>query len=172
MAVTYASGEPTVRNLIDSALSRFKVSPEALFSVLGRHAARALYTKYVADSMPDWLLQLKPGEPAYIDYDIPDEATGMGLVEGARGALGHWIEIKDKKIANYQCVVPSTWNLSPKDDKEQPGPVEQALIGTKIRDESNPFEIGRIVRSFDPCLACAVHIITPKGKTVGIHKIC
>jgi len=172
MAVTYASGEPTVRNLIDSALSRFKVSPEALFSVLGRHAARALYTKYVADSMPDWLLQLKPGEPAYIDYDIPDEATGMGLVEAARGALGHWIEIKDKKIANYQCVVPSTWNLSPKDDKEQPGPVEQALIGTKIRDESNPFEIGRIVRSFDPCLACAVHIITPKGKTVGIHKIC
>lgn len=172
MAVTYASGEPTVRNLIDSALSRFKVSPEALFSVLGRHAARALYTKYVADSMPDWLLQLKPGEPAYIDYDIPDEATGMGLVEAARGALGHWIEIKDKKIANYQCVVPSTWNLCPKDDKEQPGPVEQALIGTKIRDESNPFEIGRIVRSFDPCLACAVHIITPKGKTVGIHKIC
>ncbi len=172
MAVTYASGEPTVRNLIDSVLSRFKVSPEALFSVLGRHAARALYTKYVADSMPDWLLQLKPGEPAYIDYDIPDKATGMGLVEGARGALGHWIEIKDKKIANYQCVVPSTWNLSPKDDKEQPGPVEQALIGTKIRDESNPFEIGRIVRSFDPCLACAVHIITPKGKTVGIHKIC
>ncbi len=172
MAVTYASGEPTVRNLIDSALSRFKVSPEALFSVLGRHAARALYTKYVADSMPDWLLQLKPGEPAYIDHDIPDEATGMGLVEGARGALGHWIEIKDKKIANYQCMVPSTWNLSPKDDKEQPGPVEQALIGTKIRDESNPFEIGRIVRSFDPCLACAVHIITPKGKTVGIHKIC
>ena len=172
MAVTYASGEPTVRNLIDSALSRFKASPEALFSVLGRHAARALYTKYVADSMPDWLLQLKPGEPAYIDYDIPDEATGMGLVEAARGALGHWIEIKDKKIANYQCVVPSTWNLSPKDDKEQPGPVEQALIGTKIRDESNPFEIGRIVRSFDPCLACAVHIITPKGKTVGIHKIC
>ena len=172
MAVAYASGEPTVRNLIDSALSRLKASPEALFSVLGRHAARALYTKYVADSMPDWLLQLKPGEPAYIDYDIPDEATGMGLVEAARGALGHWIEIKDKKIANYQCVVPSTWNLCPKDDKEQPGPVEQALIGTKIRDESNPFEIGRIVRSFDPCLACAVHIITPKGKTVGIHKIC
>ena len=172
MAVAYASGEPTVGNLIDSALSRLKASPEALFSVLGRHTARALYTKYVANSMPDWLLQLKPGEPAYIDYDIPDEATGMGLTEAARGALGHWIEIKDRKIANYQCVTPSTWNLSPKDDKEQPGPVEQALIGTRIRDESNPFEIGRIVRSFDPCLACAVHIITPKGKTVGIHKIC
>ncbi|MCK4723621.1 MAG: nickel-dependent hydrogenase large subunit, partial [Dehalococcoidia bacterium] len=119
-----------------------------------------------------WLLQLKPGEPAYVDYDIPDEATGMGLVDAARGALGHWIEIKDKKIAVYQCVVPSTWNLGPKDDKGQPGPVEQALIGTKIRDENNPFEIGRIVRSFDPCLACAIHLITPKGRTLGIYKVC
>ena len=171
MAVTYVSGEPTVTKLIDSVLSRFKASPKALFSVLGRHAARALITKYVADSMPGWLLQLKPGEPAYIDYEIPNEAMGMGLVDGARGALGHWIEIKDKKIANYQCVVPSTWNLCPRDDKGQPGPVEQALIGTKIKDENNPFELGRIVRSFDPCLACAIHVITPKGRTLGIYKV-
>jgi hydrogenase large subunit len=171
IAATYASGEPTVTKLVDSVLSKFKASPKALFSVLGRHAARALYTKFLADSMPEWLLQLKPGEPAYIDYTIPDEAFGMGLVDGARGALGHWIEIKDKKIANYQCVVPSTWNMSPKDDNGQPGPVEQALIGTKIKDENNPFEIGRIIRSFDPCLACAIHVITPKGKTLGIYKI-
>jgi hydrogenase large subunit len=172
IAATYASGEPTVKKLVDSVLSKFKASPKALFSVLGRHAARALYTKFVADSMPEWLLQLKPGELAYIGYTIPDEAFGMGLVDGARGALGHWIEIKDKKIANYQCVVPSTWNLGPRDDKNQPGPVEQALIGTKIKDENNPFEIGRIVRSFDPCLACAVHVITPKGRTLGIYKVC
>ena len=172
IAATYASGEPAVKKLVDSVLLKFKASPKALFSVLGRHAARALYTKFLADSMPEWLLQLKPGEPAYIDYTIPDEAFGMGLVDGARGALGHWIEIKDKKIANYQCVVPSTWNMSPKDDNGQPGPVEQALIGTKIKDESNPFEIGRIVRSFDPCLACAIHVITPKGRTLGIYKVC
>lgn len=172
VAVTYANGDPTVKALVDSVLSKFNASPKVLFSVLGRHAARALYTKFVADSMPGWLLQLKPGEPAYVDYDLPDEATGMGLVDAARGALGHWIEIKDKKIANYQCVVPSTWNLCPKDDKGQPGPVEQALIGTKIKDEANPFEIGRIVRSFDPCLACAIHLITPKGKTLGIYKVC
>jgi hydrogenase large subunit len=172
VAATYASGEPTVKKLVDSVLSKFKASPKALFSVLGRHAARALYTKFVADSMPEWLLQLKPGAPAYIDYTIPDEAFGMGLVDGARGALGHWIEIKDKKIANYQCVVPSTWNLGPRDDKNQPGPVEQALIGTKIKDENNPFEIGRIVRSFDPCLACAIHVITPKGRTLGVYKVC
>jgi hydrogenase large subunit len=171
VVATYAGGEPTVKKLVDSVLSQFKASPKALFSVLGRHAARALYTKFVADSMPGWLLQLKPGEPAYVDYQIPDESTGMGLVDAARGALGHWVEIKDKKIANYQCVVPSTWNLGPRDDKGQPGPVEQALIGTKIKDESNPYEIGRIVRSFDPCLACAIHVITPKGRTLGIYKV-
>jgi hydrogenase large subunit len=171
VAATYASGEPTVKKLVDSVLSKFKAGPKALFSVLGRHATRALYTKFLADSMPGWLLQLKPGEPAYVDYTIPDEASGMGLVDGARGALGHWIEIKDKKIANYQCVVPSTWNMSPKDDSGHPGPVEQALIGTRIKDESNPFEIGRIIRSFDPCLACAVHVITPKGKILGIYKV-
>lgn len=169
--VTYASGHPTVKTLVDSTLSRFKASPKAMFSVLGRHAARALYTKLLADSMPAWLLQLKPGEPAYIDYEIPEASTGMGLVDGARGALGHWIEVKDKKIANYQCVVPSTWNLSPRDDKEQPGPVEQALIGTKVKDENNPFEIVRIVRSFDPCIACAVHLITPRGSTLGQFRV-
>jgi len=172
MAVAYASGDARVKALVDSVLSRFKASPGVLFSVLGRHAARALYTKLVADTMPEWLLQLKPGEPVCADYTIPEEATGMGLVEAARGALGHWIEIKEGKIANYQCVVPSTWNLSPRDDRGQPGPVEQALEGTKIRDESNPFEIVRIVRSFDPCLACAVHLVTPKGRDLGRFRVC
>ena len=172
MVVTYASGDPAVKALVDSVLNRFKAGPAALFSVLGRHAARALYTKHLADTMPGWLLQLKPGEPAYVDYEIPDESKGMGLVDAARGALGHWIEVKDKKIANYQCVVPSTWNLCPRDDMGQPGPVEQALIGTKIKDENNPFEIGRIVRSFDTCLACAIHVITPKGKEIGTFRVC
>ncbi len=168
---TYASGNPTVRELVDSTLSRFKAGPEAMFSVLGRHAARALGIKFIADSMPGWLLQLKVGEPAYIDYELPDESTGMGLVDAARGALGHWIEIKEGKIANYQCVVPTTWNASPKDDREQPGPIEQAIMGTRIRDEGNPFEIVRIVRSFDPCLACAVHLVTPKGRSLGEFRV-
>ncbi|MBE0426552.1 MAG: nickel-dependent hydrogenase large subunit [Nitrospirae bacterium] len=154
---TYAVGDLRIKELVDSVLSKFKAEPDIFFSVLGRHIARALETKFIADSMPEWLLQLKPGESSYVNYIIPDESTGMGLVEAARGALGHWIEIKNKKIANYQCVVPSTWNFSPRDDKGQPGPAEQALMNTKIKDESNPFEIVRIVRSFDPCLACAVH---------------
>ncbi len=171
MVVNYVAGDPTVTELVDTVLSRFNAGPEALFSVLGRHAARALECKYVADSMADWVLQLTPGEPVYTGSTIPEKASGMGLVCGPRGALGHWIQIEDHKIANYQCVVPTTWNASPRDDQGEPGPIEQALIGTKVKDQANPFEIVRIVRSFDPCLACAVHVITPKGKDLGRFRI-
>lgn len=150
MAVTYVNGEPTVQKLVNDTLAHFKAGPEALFSVLGRHAARALECKFVADKMPDWLLELKPGEPVCAEWTTPTEANGMGLWEAPRGTVGHWISIKDKKIANYQCVPPTNWNASPHDDKGQPGPIEQALVGTRVKDESNPFEVVRIVRSFDP----------------------
>jgi hydrogenase large subunit len=168
---TYLNGDEKVKSIVDPALAKFKASPKVLFSTLGRHLARAVSCKVIADTMPAWLLELKPGEPVYQEYKIPDESSGMGLVDAARGALGHFIQIKDKRIANYQCVVPSTWNMSPRDDKGQPGPLEQALTGTKIKDEANPVEIVRIVRSFDPCLACAVHLITPKGGTLSKFKI-
>jgi len=170
--VNYVAGNPKVTGLVDSALAQANLNPSAMFSVMGRNLARALETKIVADSMVDWILQLKPGEPAYISYEIPDESMGMGLVGAARGALGHWIEIKEGKIANYQIITPSTWNISPKDDKDTPGPMEQAILGTKIKDEANPFEIVRIVRSFDPCLACSVHLLTPKGRDLGEFKVC
>jgi len=172
VAVTYAAGNPTLKGLVDSVLSHFKAPPSALFSVLGRHAARALYTKLVADTMPGWLLQLKPGEPVCAEYTIPEESSGMGLVDAARGALGHWIEIKEGKIANYQCVVPTTWNCSPRDAQGQPGPAEQAITGTRIKDEANPVEIVRIIRSMDPCIACAVHLVTPKGRDLGEFRVC
>ena len=168
---TYASGNPQVKPLVDSTLGHFKASPPALFSVLGRHAARALSAKYLADSMGEWLLQLKPGEPTFVPYELPEEAQGIGIIDAARGALGHWMEIKEKKIANYQCVVPTTWNASPRDDAGTPGAIEQALLGTQVKDEANPFEIVRIVRSFDPCLACAVHLITPQGSERGRIRI-
>ena len=171
VAVTYAYGDPTMKELVDSSLAELKAPPSVLFSVLGRHLARALCAKFVADTMEKWLLELKPGEPTFVEYTIPEEGRGVGITEGARGALGHWIEIKDKKIANYQCVVPTTWNISPKDDKGNPGPIEQALIGTKVKDESNPFELVRIVRSFDPCLACSIHLITPKGHDLAQFRI-
>ena len=165
--MNYISGDETTKKLVDSVLSEFNAGPDVLFSVLGRHAARAIEAKLVADNMAEWVLQLNPEEPVFTEYQMPDEAEGMGLTEGPRGALGHWIKIKNKKIENYQCVVPTTWNASPKDDKEQPGPIEQAIIGTKIKDEKNPFEIVRIVRSFDPCLACAVHLVDLRGKIIG-----
>jgi hydrogenase large subunit len=163
MVVAYARGDERVKTIVDSVLSRFDAPVQALFSVLGRHAARALECKLVADAMADWVLQLKPGEPVYAEYELPETAQGVGLVDGPRGALGHWIRIENGMIANYQCVVPSTWNLSPRDDRDQPGPVEQALIGTRVKDEANPFEVVRIVRSFDPCLACAVHVVDARG---------
>ncbi len=157
MLVNYAAGNAAVRELVDSALSTLGAPPTALASVLGRHAARALECKLVADAMADWVLQLKPDAPAYVEYELPVEAEGMGLTDAPRGAIGHWISIKNGVIANYQAVVPTTWNCSPRDDRDQPGPVEQALIGTRVKDKENPFEIVRIVRSFDPCLACAIH---------------
>jgi hydrogenase large subunit len=124
---------------------------------MGRHLARAVSAKVIADSLEKWVLELKPGEPTYVEYTIPEESQGMGLTDASRGALGHWIEIKGKKIANYQAVVPTTWNASPRDDNGNPGPIEQALIGTRVKDKDNPFELMRIVRAFDPCLACAIH---------------
>jgi len=171
MVVSYAQGNETVQKMVGDTLSHFDAPPAALFSVLGRHAARALETKFVADVMADWVLQLKPGEPVYVDYELPESASGMGLTEGPRGALGHWIQIEEGKIDRYQLVVPTTWNASPRDDKDRPGPIEQALIGTRIKDEENPFEIVRIVRAFDPCLACAVHLVTPKGRTLGAFRV-
>jgi len=134
-------------------------------SVIDRHAARALEAQKIADAMEDWVLQLKPGEPSCVEAQVPDSAEGMGLTEGARGALGHWIKISNKKIENYQAVVPTTWNCGPRDDKGNRGPVEEALVGTPIVDTDNPLEVVRIVRSFDPCIACAVHLIKPSGES-------
>jgi len=167
MLLSYARGDEATVGLIDGALGELGVGPEALNSVLGRHAARAIECKLVADAMADWVLELVPGEPVYAPYEIPEEGEGVGLTGAPRGALGHWIRMKGGRIDQYQCVVPTTWNASPKDERGNPGPMEQAILGTSIRDEENPFEVVRIVRSFDPCLACAVHLVTPRGRPLG-----
>ena len=169
--VGYASGDPTIKADVEAALSAAKLSPDKLNSILGRHLARALEARWVCNAMAQWIEQLKPGEPAAVQLTIPDEGEGVGMTDAPRGALGHWIQIKDKKIQRYQMVVPTTWNASPRDADGTPGPVEQALIGTPVRDRDNPFEIVRIVRSFDPCLACAVHVLTAAGDTVGEYRI-
>jgi Ni,Fe-hydrogenase I large subunit len=171
MAVNHLQGtNAAASKLVSDTLKQLNLPVTALFSVLGRHAARALECKVVADKCADWIMQLDPSKPVHTKFEIPDQATGMGLTGGPRGALGHWISIKDKKIDRYQCVVPTTWNASPKDDKKQPGPIEQALMGTPVADSDNPIEPCRVVRSFDPCLACAIHIIEPE-KDVKKFKV-
>jgi hydrogenase large subunit len=120
------------------------------FSILGRIAARAEETKLIADAMDKWIMELKPGAPSYVKADIPKEAMGFGLSEAPRGALGHWISIKDHKVNNYQVCSATIWNASPRDDQGTLGPIEQALIGTPVKDAKNPFNIVRVVRSFDP----------------------
>jgi len=171
MVSNYVQGDETVKELVDSVLGEFNAGPEALYSVLGRHAARALEAKIVGDAMVGWLVQLKPTEPINVDCPVPDEGMGAGITEAPRGALGHWISIKDKKIERYQVITPTAWNASPKDDKDLPGPIEQAIIGTKVKDKDNPFEIVRIVRAFDPCLACSVHALDAKRNKLGVFKV-
>jgi hydrogenase large subunit len=134
------------------------------FSVIGRHAARAVDLLNVATAMNDWLGQLTPGAPTCVSSAVPQHAEGMGLNDAERGALGHWIAIDNWKITKYNAIVPTTWNASPQDDNDQPGAIEQALIGTPCKDPDSPIELVRVVRSFDPCLACAVHLITPDRK--------
>lgn len=106
-----------------------------------------------------WLNQIDPDQPFYIKPQKPKEAQGVGLTEAARGTLGHWILIEDGRIKNYQIITPSAWNLSPRDSEDNPGPVEEALIGTPVENEKNPVEVAHVIRSFDPCLFCTVHMV-------------
>jgi hydrogenase large subunit len=171
MLSNYVQGDTKTKQLIDSVLGEFNAGVDALYSVLGRHAARAVEAKLVADAMVDWLTSLKPDEPAIVESQIPDTGEGVGLTEAPRGAVGHWMTIKDKKIDRYQVITPTGWNASPKDDKGRPGAVEQAIIGTKVKDKDNPFELVRIVRAFDPCLACSVHTLDAKANVLGVFRV-
>jgi hydrogenase large subunit len=171
MVSNYVQGDAITKELVDSVLGEFSAGVDALYSVLGRHAARALEAKLVANAMVDWLIRLKPDEPTIVESEIPEKGEGAGLTEAPRGGVGHWITIKDKKIERYQVIAPTAWNASPKDDKDQPGAVEQAIIGTKVKDKDNPFELVRIVRAFDPCLACSVHLLDARGSELGVFRV-
>ncbi len=130
-------------------------------SALDRLVARALETKKIADAMDGWLDQLRPGAPAYTASSIPQQASGIGLTEAPRGALGHWMTITNGTISRYQVITPTAWNASPRDDANQLGPIEAALLGTPVADVDQPIEVLRVVHTFDPCLACAVHMVRP-----------
>ena len=170
MVVAYLKGHPEVKKELDAAFKELGADLKVLNSTVGRHLARAIECKVVAHKLLDYVIQLDPDKPFHTPFEIPEESKGMGLTEAPRGALGHWIVIKGGKIANYQAVVPTTWNACPRDGKGQMGPIEKALMGAPVDDPKNPIEPARIVRSFDPCIACAVHIIEA-GKEVTAVKI-
>jgi [NiFe] hydrogenase large subunit len=143
----------------------------ALFSTLGRTAARGIDALVVGQRMEKWIMELvenvKSGDTqTYQAWEMPDKGMGYGLNDVPRGSLGHWIEIEGGKIKNYQYVVPSTWNLGPRDAKGAMGPLEEALIGTPVADPKQPLEVLRTVHSFDPCVACGVHVIDPHSNQV------
>jgi [NiFe] hydrogenase large subunit len=157
--VAYGRGHEQVVPLVNALLADTGLPVSALHSILGRTAARAIETKVIADAMDGWLDQLAYGEAALVNATIPAAAMGCGLNEAPRGALGHWIDIADGKIGNYQMVVPSTWNFGPRCSANRRGPVEEALIGIPVVNPAQPVEVLRAVHSFDPCIACAVHVI-------------
>jgi len=174
--VGYAQGHKEIKNLVDATLKATGLPVGVLFSTLGRTAARALETKLVADRTEGWvnelIANLKSGDTrSWTRCDVPQKAQGRGMNEVPRGALGHWINIDNKVIANYQAIVPSTWNAAPRDRNEKRGPYEESLIGTKLADIDQPLEIIRTIHSFDPCMACAVHIVDPRTNEVKKFKV-
>ena len=142
---------------LDQTLGSLGIPVDKMNSVMGRHLARGLEATWLIKQINRWLDEIEIDGPPAQDFEMPKQGRGYGLTEAPRGAVGHWLVIEDYRIKRYQCVVPTTWNCSPKDDKGQPGPVEKALAGTILKDPRQPLEAGRIVRSFDPCIACAVH---------------
>lgn len=179
LLVAYASGVEEVKDIVNGTLKQLDVPVGALFSTLGRTAARGLETQLIAN----WSLEfyqnlidnIKNGDTRMFNNEKwepstwPKEAKGVGMTEAPRGALAHWIVIKDTKIENYQLVVPSTWNASPRDNKGQLSAYESSLIGTPVANPEQPLEILRTIHSFDPCLACAVHLYDEKGTYV--HQV-
>jgi Ni,Fe-hydrogenase I large subunit len=136
-----------------------------MYSTIGRTSARAIETKVIADAMADWIAELivVKNNPLRESFTMQAAGSGVALNEAPRGALGHWLNYSDTKIDNYQMVVPSTWNFGPRDDANVAGPVEQALIGTPVANDQKPLEILRVIHSFDPCIACAVHLVNLTG---------
>jgi [NiFe] hydrogenase large subunit/hydrogenase large subunit len=176
MLVAYVSGQPRVKELVDGALKQLGVGPEVLFSTLGRVAARGIETEVIAEKLDDWIdglaANMAAGELRIHDNtkwdpsSWPAQAQGAGFHEAPRGALGHWVQIRDGIISNYQCVVPSTWNAGPRDGKGRRGPYEEALMATPVADPERPIEILRTVHSFDPCMACGVHVVDSRRREI------
>lgn len=170
--IGYTQNHKTVKPLVDYVLKTLNVGPEALFSTLGRTAARGIETLAIAQQIEHWLDEYENNiikdKLIVENYETPKSAKGVGFLNAPRGGLSHWLRIEDGKIGNFQLVVPTTWNLGPRDGKDVPGAAEEALVGTPVADPKRPVEILRTIHSFDPCIACAVHVID--GETNEVHK--
>ena len=170
--VSYAQGHEAIKPLVDHVLKALNVKPDALYSTLGRTAARGIETLAIAKQIDVWLKSYQDNivkdQQIVDDCEIPKDARGVGFVNAPRGGLSHWLRIENGKIGNFQLVVPTTWNLGPRDGNDVMGAAEHALIGTPVADPKRPVEILRTIHSFDPCIACAVHVID--GESNEVHK--
>ena len=174
--IAYAKGKPEIKEKVDLVLQKLDIPAAALFSTLGRTAARGIeawtLSQYLNQAYDRIIGQIKTGDTTTFNNIMwdpenwPREASGFGYMEAPRGALGHWVTIVNGKIAHYQIVVPSTWNGGPRDANDQPGPYEAALVGTPIEIPEEPVEILRTIHSFDPCMACAAHVYDPDGNEI------
>ncbi|MBB1438552.1 nickel-dependent hydrogenase large subunit [Shewanella sp. SG41-4] len=177
LLVNYARGNQVVVNAVDGLLARTGLPLEALFTTLGRTAARMLQTVLVGQAslqtFDALLVNIQSDQSTYVKPEIdPDRVyEGYSMIEAPRGMLSHWIRIKDAKVENYQAVVPTTWNAGPVDANGKMGPYEASLIGLKLEDPTKPLEVIRIIHSFDPCMACSVHVMDYKKQTLGQFKI-
>ncbi|MBO2683668.1 nickel-dependent hydrogenase large subunit [Shewanella algae] len=177
LLVNYARGNQIVVDAVNGLLQRTGLPIEALFTTLGRTAARMLQTSIVAKeglrTFDALLTNIQSDDSTYIkpELDSNKEYVGHAMIEAPRGMLSHWIRIKGGLVENYQAVVPTTWNAGPVDAKGQMGPYEASLIGLKLEDPAKPLEVIRIIHSFDPCMACAVHVMDYKGQSLGEFRI-
>ncbi len=179
--VGYAKGMPAIKEPVDKLLTDLGLPVSALFSTLGRTAARGLEASYCADLMQHFqkklIANIKNGDTSTANMEKwepstwPKNVKGVGTTEAPRGALGHWVKIKDTKIDNYQCVVPTTWNGSPRDAQGNIGAFEASLMGTKVEKADEPVEILRTLHSFDPCLACSTHVMSEEGEELINVKV-
>ena len=179
IVVGYVGGDERIKKYAGNFLKRSGLPLTVLFSTVGRTAARAIETEMIGDIMVEWVDELAKNAASgdlstWTEFDFDEvsvDCKGRGLAEAPRGALGHWVKIKDGRVENYQAVVPSTWNAGPRGPTGEVGAYEAALIGTVVANPEEPLEIIRTVHSFDPCIACAVHVVDTKGKELSTYKI-
>ncbi|KJF85280.1 nickel-dependent hydrogenase large subunit [Photobacterium phosphoreum] len=177
MVVNYAKGNTRVTSVVNEFLQQTGLPAGALFTTLGRTAARMLHTLTISrhglETFESMVTNLNSDQTTYIEptIDPKKEYKGVGIIEAPRGFLSHWLRIKDAKVENYQAVVPTTWNAGPIDGNGKVGPYEASLVGLQLEDPKKPLEVLRVIHSFDPCMACSVHVMDYKGQSLSEFRI-